>query len=428
MSLLLRQVELEEAVVDVRIEGDRIVEIGAGLCGSSRVVEARGGTLLPGLHDHHLHLFAMAAAMASIDCSESLDALATAPVNEGWVRGFGTASTPDRHDLDAVRSDVPVRVQHRSGALWMLNSRALAEVSSWLDGTADVERDKHGEPTGRLFRYDARLRAALPSTLPDLGGVVARLHRYGITGVTDATPDLSPAAVEALTALSGIRVTLLGGLTGPRKLLLRDHDLPTYDDLVQVIGGTHAAGRPVAVHCVTPESLLLTLAALREVGSVPGDRIEHAAVVPIGIAEALAALGLAVVTQPSFLRLRGDEYLRDLDREDIARLYPYRSLLDAGVRVAASSDAPYGDADPWRTMADAAARRTRRGRVLGPRERVNPVEVLTGYLSPPDDPGGAARRVEVGALADLCLLKAPLRSGEPQVRAVVVGGEAFEQP
>ena len=423
MSVLLQHVEVEGSIVDVRIEHGRISAVGSSLEGASRQVEGRGGALLPGLHDHHIHLFALASAWRSVDCTRSLEPLAAAPVgSDGWVRGFGTSGTPDRRTLDLLRSDVPVRVQHRSGALWMLNSAALAEVAAVLDDTGDVERDVTGKPTGRLFRFDARLRAALPSTLPDLSRVVTELHRHGITGVTDATPDLGARAAEALTGLRHLRVTVLGGTSGPRKVLLRDHDLPSFHELADLFGTAHAAGRPVAVHCVTGESLLLTLAALQEVGGLLGDRIEHAAVVPPGVAERIADLGAAVVTQPSFIRLRGDEYLRSVDPDDIPHLYPYRTLIDAGIRVAASSDAPYGDLDPWRTIGDAVARRSADGVILGPGERVSFTTALAGYLSPPDDPGGPARRITSGAPADLCLLADPLGVQPPKVRAVVVDG------
>ena len=428
MSLLFACVELDGDLVDVRVDGAKVIEIGRSLSPSGRVLEGRGGSLLPGLHDHHLHLFALAAALQSVDCSRSLDGLATATPRNGWVRGFGVADSPSRHELDDVRRDVPVRVQHRGGAMWVLNSAALQEVGPVLDNSVDVERDSSGQPTGRLFRYDARLRDALPSTPPELGVVVEQLHRYGITGVTDATPDLTPESVATLLDVAGLNVTLLGGTEGPRKLLLRDHDLPTYADLLATVEETRAAGRPVAVHCVTRESLVLTLAILREVGSVPGDRIEHAAVVPPVLTAELRDLGLAVVTQPSFLRMRGDDYLREVDPIDQPWLYPYASLVEAGVRVTASSDAPYGDLDPWRGMHDASSRRSASGAVLGPGERV-PFEVaLAGYLSPPLDPGGQPRRVTVGSPADLCLLTGRPGAADTRVRAVTVRGTLDELP
>jgi predicted amidohydrolase YtcJ len=200
----------------------------------------------------------------------------------------------------------------------------------------------------------------------------------------------------------------VGITTGPRKLLLRDHELPHLDALTAAIAAAHRAARPVAVHCVSRESLLLTLAALQGTGTVTGDRIEHAAVVPPESRALLAQLGLRVVTQPSFVADRGDDYLADVASADHELLYPCRSLLSAGVPVAPSSDAPFGDLDPWHTIAAATSRRTTSGAPLGVGERVDARTVLAGYLCPANDPGGAPRRVAPGRPADLCLLAEPL--------------------
>jgi predicted amidohydrolase YtcJ len=439
MSLLFRDVEVRGSRVDVRVQDGLISAVGPSLsAGSSSVVDGGGGALLPGLHDHHLHLLSLAASLHSVDCSTGLAGLAAAP-GTGWVRGVGyhesVAGPLDRHLLDRLVPDRPVRVQHRSGSLWVLNSAALAQVR--LDDSADVER-ADGEPNGRLWRYDDRLRPQLPAERPDLAGVVRQLHQFGITGVTDATPDLDDSAIALLTAdvAPHIDLTLLGAplsagvRVGPAKLLLRDHDLPTYDELARLVSRHHDAGRAVAVHCVTRESLLLTLGVLREVGPLHGDRIEHAAVVPPGIAAELAALSLAVVTQPGFLRLRGDDYLRDVAPEDVPCLYPYSSLVAAGVRVAASSDAPYGDLDPWATIRNAATRRSASGVVLGSSEAVTTAVALAGYLSPPDDPGGPARAVVVGAPADLCLLRVGLSQAlnDPSARHVHLVTVQGERP
>src|SRR6185369_7420562 len=198
-----------------------------------------------------------------------------------------------------------------------------------------------------------------------------------------------------------------GLATGPRKLHLRDHDLPGLDELTRTVAASHGRGRPVAVHCVTAEALVLTIAALRAAGPLPGDRIEHAAVVLPDLTLELARLGVAVVTQPSFVHERGDDYLAEVELGEQPFLYPYRSLLDAGVRVAPSSDAPHASTDPWQAIA-AADRVTTSGVVLGAGERVDRATVLAGYLSPAWDPGGPSRQVRPGADADLCLLHVPL--------------------
>ncbi len=444
MSLLLTGAAVagRPSSVDVRIRDGRVTELGerlAGRAGEQRV-DAVGGALLPGLHDHHLHLLAMAAAAASPDLGPgqvdgeaglrtALAAAAAVLPAGSWLRAVGYAESVagplDRDRLDAYVSDRPVRVQHRSGALWMLNSAGVRAAG--LDEVRDpgVERDSAGRVTGRLWRWDRQLRSRIPpEAVPDLGPVSRRLAAYGITGVTDATPDLDPATLELLAAAvrTGTlrqELTLLGmplgtavpaGIrVGPYKLLLADHDLPPFDDIVQRVGGAHGTGRAVAVHCVTRESLLLTLAALEVAGPHGGDRIEHAAVVPPEARERMAALGVRAVTQPGFLADRGDDYLRDVDPDDRPLLYPYASLCAAGVPVAASSDAPYGPADPWQVIAAAADRTTPAGAVICPAERVTAQQALSGYLSAPSSPGGPPRTVAVGT-ADLVLLDRPLEA------------------
>ena len=53
-------------LVDVRLVNGVIAAIGPDVRPEEgdEVIDARGGALLPGLHDHHLHLAALAAASA----------------------------------------------------------------------------------------------------------------------------------------------------------------------------------------------------------------------------------------------------------------------------------------------------------------------------------------------------------------------------
>jgi predicted amidohydrolase YtcJ len=316
----------------------------------------------------------------------------------------------DRWVLDEVEPRRPVRIQHRSGALWMVNSVGadlLGLDTAIQDG---IERTRDGRATGRLWRLDGWLRDRIGSEAVDLAAIGRLLAGFGITGVTDATPDLSDDAVAGLTAgCLPLDVQLLGARHGgPRKILLPDHDLPGFDVLVEQVQDARREQRAVAVHCVTREALVLTLTALDEVGSVPGDRIEHGAVVPPELVDQMRRLGVRVVTQPGFVADRGDDYLAEVEPDDRDHLYPYASLLAAGVLTVPSSDAPFGDPDPWRILAAARDRRTAEGQILGPHERVEAATALAGILSPLDDPGGTPRKVERGVPADLCLLHVPL--------------------
>jgi predicted amidohydrolase YtcJ len=194
---------------------------------------------------------------------------------------------------------------------------------------------------------------------------------------------------------------------GPRKLLLDDATLPPLDELAAWMAAAHAGGEPVAVHCVTRLQLVATVAALAQAGAVPGDRIEHGAVVPAELRTELRRLGVTVVTQPNFVAERGDQYRTDVDPDDLPLLYPCASLRAAGVAVAAGTDAPFGGPDPWAAIHAAVHRRTASGAVLGAGERVDPAVALGLFLGRPDAPA-LPRRVAPGEPADLCLLDRPL--------------------
>ena len=137
--------------------------------------------------------------------------------------------------------------------------------------------------------------------------------------------------------------------------VLHDIDLD-HDELVAWIAERHAADAPVAVHCVTAAQLVVTLSALREAGTHPQDRIEHAAVVPDDSIAELTDLNVTVVTQPNFVAERGDQYLADIPAAELHELWRVASLRKAGVKLALSTDMPVGDGDPWACMRAAVRR------------------------------------------------------------------------
>ncbi len=438
-STRLRNVSVDGEVVDCLVVGDRIAALGSSVDAGDAEIDGAGGALLPGLADHHLHLFAMAAAAMSVDLSgsSSYDELVRAARERSEVRAVGwdeeRLGDLDRDRLDALAGATPTRVQHRSGAVWVLNSPALAGLDQ-AGAPAGAERDAAGRLTGKVWRADDWLRSA--ASPPDLAQVGCRLAGYGITAVTDATPDLDAAAVDALIEAKERRslpqrLHLLGAdsvagevgqiTVGPRKLVLADHDLPAPDELGKTVADLHAEGRPVAMHCISRAALALAIAALRATGSLPGDRIEHCAVADLTAIAELAACGVTVVTQPSLLARRGDDYLDRHPPDEHADLWRYRSFLGAGIRVVPSSDAPYGDANPWSTIRAARDRATASGRVLGASERVAAAVALGGLLRPVTDPAAPPRRIAVGAPADLMLLGVPLDVALAEPSAEVVG-------
>src|SRR5262245_56018602 len=112
--MLIRDVDLDGRRATVRVTGTTIDEVADTLAPhtNEEVIDGHGGALLPGLHDHHLHLLAMAAASESVALGppgvrtpeEFAAALRAAPDGD-WIRAVGyhesVAGEIDRGTLDA---------------------------------------------------------------------------------------------------------------------------------------------------------------------------------------------------------------------------------------------------------------------------------------------------------------------------------------
>jgi predicted amidohydrolase YtcJ len=458
------QVAGHRALVDVRCAQGLVREIGSSLqrINGEQLLRGFGAALLPGLHDHHIHLLALAALCNSVQCgppdvvnAEQLAQVLRDDAQSGWLRGVGyhesVAGELDRWQLDDIVSDRPLKIQHRSGKLWIVNSAAAELLALHKHASlSGVELDSSGRPNGRLFRLDGWMRTQLAQiaqtrarAMPPLSAVSRRLASYGVTGVTDATPDNGAFALEyfmcaaaAGDLLQDVRV--MGDDTlpqagcmqiqrGERKVMLDENRLPDWDTLLATFANAHREGRAVAVHCVTPAELIFTLSVLRAVGVRSGDRIEHASLVPAEVLPLLREVGVRVVTQPGFICERGDQYLQAIAPTEHGDLYRCHSLLRDGIPLAGSTDAPYGDCDPWAAMRAAVQRNSRSGLLLGAAECLNPEQALALFTSAADDPGGASRSIAVGATADFCLLdrdwqSARLRLCSDDVRVTIRRG------
>jgi predicted amidohydrolase YtcJ len=477
--MLIRRVQLAPAragvaTVDVRLANGLVAQIEPSLAPGDResVVNGYGGALLPGLHDHHIHLLALAAARRSVRCgppqvcdeaalSRALRDAATQGDGSGWIRGVGyhesVAGDLDAASLDRLFRDQPVRIQHRSGALWIVNGTGLACLGlsrasddCGLDSApVGVERGPAGRATGRIYRSDGWLRERIAgSSPPDLSDVGNALARLGVTGVTDATPHNASAELALISRAVANgelpqRARLMGtpdlpepsepGISrGEVKLVISEFEPPVFDELEATIVAAHDSARNVAIHCVTRAELAFAIGACEAAGVLEGDRIEHASVSPPELTSRLAELGLWVVTQPNFVRERGDAYRLEVDEIDQPWLYRCQGLIDAGVALGGGTDAPFGDPDPWLAMQAALDRRTAAGAALGRDESLSPERALALFTTPPDAPGGEPRRVGVGSAADLCLLDRPwARARESlesaHVSATWVGGRRIWQ-
>ncbi|MEK7216811.1 MAG: amidohydrolase family protein, partial [Chloroflexota bacterium] len=238
----------------VAIAGQRIIAVGSdeaiGALASPGIqrIDCGGLTLVPGLHDAHIHLLAYARSLIGVDCSPrnagsiaELQAIlrhAAAQMPRGvWLRAAGYDETalmerrhPTRWELDTAVSDRPVRLYQRSRHASVVNSEALRQAGITAATASPpgglIERDViTGEPTGVLFETAQDLvRRVVPNpTQGELSAAVAaaslQLLKWGVTALQDATASNAPtdwSLFERLQRSGALqqRVTLMMGISG----------------------------------------------------------------------------------------------------------------------------------------------------------------------------------------------------------------------
>jgi predicted amidohydrolase YtcJ len=212
------------------------------------------------------------------------------------------------------------------------------------------------------------------------------------------------------------------------------------DDLVALIERAWTDGWRVAVHAQGDRAISLVLDGFEagERSSPRPDarpRIEHAGYPTASEIDRMRALGVMAVQQPSYLFDYGDEYLDSLG-ELAHDLQPWRTELNAGIRVVLSSDSDVSTYRPLITIANAMRRETRDGIVLGPGHRLSLEEALFAHTTDAAYAVGLDARigsVEPGKAADLTLLSEDIRhlsadeiADVPVSATVIDGATMFE--
>lgn len=205
-------------------------------------------------------------------------------------------------------------------------------------------------------------------------------------------------------------------------------------EMLDAIVDGHRAGWQMALHAIGDAALDLAIEALEkaQAGCPRADsrhRIEHGGVIRDDQLPRLAALGVAIVSQPSFLYDYGDGYARQLGPDRVGWLYRGRSLLDHGIRLVGSSDRPL-PGPPLRAIQTMVERTSNSGQVIAPDERIDVESALRAFtvdaawvLRREDRLGRLAPR----HLADLTLLaENPLRVDPTTIADIAVLGTVVD--
>ena len=110
-------------------------------------------------------------------------------------------------------------------------------------------------------------------------------------------------------------------------------------------------------------------------------RIEHCSLVDDDIVRRIAALSLVAVPFGSYARFHGDKMAGYYGEHRLDRLFAHRTLLEAGVAVAGSSDFPCGPYEPLAAIASCTTRRALDGTPVGLSQRIDVERAVALYTT-----------------------------------------------
>jgi predicted amidohydrolase YtcJ len=411
--------DLQEAVA---VRGNQILRVGTNRevkrlrRAQTVVLDAHGGSVIPGLNDSHVQLISGALALdhfdlssfAAIDEIESgLRQYAEEDTTRSWVIArnanaeiLATADVPARKILDQAVPDRPVLITSKDGSIAWTNSKALtlAGITRKTRNPAAgiVAKDRRtGEPTG-VLKDDAvnLVSRVLPTPTRDqklaaLRSSIAEAHKAGFTSVQSVS-----ATDEELRLLDEIRqegdlglrvaasIAVSPTVTEAAVLELNKLRDEFPDDPALKVGG-------VMVVCPCDRQQLEGAVALLD---------RHSWTVMVrtaGGAEvdaALQAFEHAALTNPAPARGRRHQIDNNL-------------LSDGRVRILSGSNWPEGTLDPLDAFEEAGT---------GPGELRNAIDAYTShaaYASHDEQRKGTLAR---GMLADIVILSNDISESGPE--------------
>jgi predicted amidohydrolase YtcJ len=376
-----------------------------------------------------------------------------------------------------------------------VNSLALERAGVTADMTDPaggvIERDDAGRPTGLLHETAMGLIARAmpqPRRVDYEAMIMAGLRHQLSVGITSSSDcGVSPSLLETYRAMEGagtlpIRVNVMplrrmdgspepvrlpeqsvsdmlrvdtvkfladGGLSGATAALSSSYRHAatrgvlrfTRDELLDLCRESHDAGWRIATHAIGDVAIDQVLTVYEALGTHPrglAHRIEHFGLPDATHLSRAARLGVVAVPQTVFIHSLGRNFREYLPDAFLPRCYPVRSMIDAGVVVALSSDAPVVEDDsPLLGIAAAITRRDREGDTIAPEQAVDVREALYAYTMGGAKASGDDRNrgsIEAGKWADLAVLSANPLTTEPDAltsitidMTMVAGEVVFER-
>jgi predicted amidohydrolase YtcJ len=341
---------------------------------------------------------------------------------EGLLSEFAAMGLVQQHVPELTREERRTAISAATEELHKLGTTSITDPALGPGGTGmlGTETLRAYEDLARDGELGLRVSALL---LFGVDGVVTLDHmREGLESFEVDAPEGSRLRVGGIKIFAdGIPPLHTAWLNQPyvdtpsygSLVIPGDDDEARVAELHELVRLAHAAGHQIGVHATGDAAIDATVDAFAAaVARHPRTDTRHYVIhADLTYAASLRTMGehrFGASSQPSIKTAAAHLAAMLLGEGRASYQWPYRSMIDAGVPLVFSSDAPVVWPD-WRQGVAAAVLRTSaaNGIVYGPEERITVEEAIAAYTT-----GGAWQdfaedekgTIEVGKVADLCVL------------------------
>jgi predicted amidohydrolase YtcJ len=189
-----------------------------------------------------------------------------------------------------------------------------------------------------------------------------------------------------------------------------------------IIFYAHNLGYQIGVHATGDRAIKAVIDSFVEAENREPKALRHYIIhgdftpVESQITELMVKYNIGVAAQPGLAIMVGPSMSANISADIMAGFAPLRALIDAGIHVSGGSDAPIIAPDWKQGIQSAVLRETADGKILGSGQRITVKEAIRMYTIESawqDRMENIKGSVEVGKLADFCILDEDILSIDP---------------